>query len=238
MRSSVGVALGTYSPAALRETVTLCAPASSNTLNRTGSPLGCAGDGRTMARTSKPGSSAASAKMGRAASIMARTCQDCAPSRASTRASVSPRWTLMGGTTRPGKSSACSSGSKVVFDSTVVCGTGASGNAQRPLGQDFAAGGIGRFLDRLSHESGDLLGIQLLAVLVGQDAVQLEQADVGLLRGIRAVVLLERRRVGVQLERIERRDALGLRSWAPAPGAPPAARSTCSECIRGCRGAA
>ena len=48
MRSSVCVALGTYSPAALRVTVTLCTPASSNTLKRTGSPLGLAGEGMTM----------------------------------------------------------------------------------------------------------------------------------------------------------------------------------------------
>ena len=65
---------------------------------------------------------------------------------------------------------------------------------------------------RLGYQGGDLLRLQLLAIFIGEDAVQFDQSDIGILGAVRAVALIERGAIGVEFERIELRDCrcLGL----------------------------
>ena len=104
MRSSIGEALATNSPAALRVTVTLWSWPSPNTLTRIGSiRLARITDGTSVTCTSWPGCSAPSDSALRAASVMARACQVSAPRRSRMRARVSPRTALTTRTSPPGE---------------------------------------------------------------------------------------------------------------------------------------
>ena len=207
-------------------------------------------EGTSVMRTSWPAARLASGKMLRADSIMPRAVQVSAPARCRILRRVSPSPTRKTCVSRPSRSASVSSSSCAGLTRTVVLGGAAPSAAlgterHAVLAGDAVAFRLGAGADHLRLDLGFLgfgdvlqnLGVvELLAVLVGEDAAQQlddVDGDVAVLRRVGLVVLAGVHRLRrVEAERIERRDLLLGNRAAPAPGARRCARRAWGGCIR------